>query len=727
MAAGDGGDVRFSVGIDTAGASEAFRKLEQMSAPAAKKAISAWTRELGSLDTATAKIAEQMLKMAGKWDERVVVLKRAEVQLKRELDLQRQIADQAERRAKANRLLGQTRPENNFVSSKDLRASASGINRRLAPGETYGPTLTPQQRRAIEFANKKAEADKKAAMEAERVAKLFDSLADSIQRDAYGPQLPPGGVAAIQARNAADEQWARTRASMSYRNVNDYGYYYQNYGMPGAAGGPGGPGRRSGGGGVAGRAAAVAGGGFLGGGGRGQAAIQQGIFAIDDFVTSLGTGGLSGAVRGASNNITAMASLMGGPWGLGIAVAATAVTQLAINFTDLGKMMEADTKKAEALKKAEEDLVAARSKSTQAAKAAADALSGAGLSSLGAVRGGAMQRSAALREASAEGLGVAEQMRMNRFGRAGFAADTGESLLRRMTQRYSSGETNWWGGGETFRRRTDVNANQDVSGSRGFLRMIRTAQALDAETREAIGLDDERLNLAMLDYNAQRDLAFAGSQQTLSLAAEGRRQGRGLLGGLDYGGRGAELGAQMDDISFLFDDATQKMLENKMSWDDYQRTIAELIPQQNALNKEIKAFATEQGQLAALYSRRRGDLDSFLGSAGGRFAEDRQRQEMGEFIRGGILAGLDEAELRTMAYERFGTKEADPLGEDGILSKATIGANAARSGGDEFARLLSGDDAGRKLVTINEEQLAAQRQTNALLDEQLEIQLEVAN
>ena len=200
-----------------------------------------------------------------------------------------------------------------------------------------------------------------------------------------------------------------------------------------------------------------------------------------------------------------------------------------------------------------------------------------------------------------------------------------------------------------------------------------------------------------------------------------------MLSSLGFsGGTSGRLSDELNDISFIMDDATRKFKDGKIAWEQYVEIVGDAVAAQNEANEEIRRFVTEQEQRAAFAGRRQSDLDAFLGSAGGRFAEDRQRQEIGQFIRGGILAGLEESELREMANKRFGV-DADPLGEDGILSKATIGANAARGGGDEFSRLLSGDDSGRKLVTISEEQLAAQRQTNDLINEQLDAQLEVAN
>lgn len=55
--------------------------------------------------------------------------------------------------------------------------------------------------------------------------------------------------------------------------------------------------------------------GLSGTGNRGRMALQQLAFGAEDASVSFGTGGLAGAVRGATNNLTQMLSLMGGSLG----------------------------------------------------------------------------------------------------------------------------------------------------------------------------------------------------------------------------------------------------------------------------------------------------------------------------------------------------------------------------------------------------------------------------
>lgn len=76
--------------------------------------------------------------------------------------------------------------------------------------------------------------------------------------------------------------------------------------------------------------------------GKQQMAINQLIFAVDDATTSYGTGGLAGAIRGAANNLTMAASVMG-PWGAAVAVGVSAVTQLGLAFMKTGEETKTST------------------------------------------------------------------------------------------------------------------------------------------------------------------------------------------------------------------------------------------------------------------------------------------------------------------------------------------------------------------------------------------------
>lgn len=93
--------------------------------------------------------------------------------------------------------------------------------------------------------------------------------------------------------------------------------------------------------------------GFTKSGGKAQMALQQLIFAADDAASSFGTGGVAGAVRGASNNLTMVASLLMAPVGFGLVVATMAAIQLAFAFN---KSKTATEEQTDALKELNEEL-----------------------------------------------------------------------------------------------------------------------------------------------------------------------------------------------------------------------------------------------------------------------------------------------------------------------------------------------------------------------------------
>lgn len=65
---------------------------------------------------------------------------------------------------------------------------------------------------------------------------------------------------------------------------------------------------------------------------RFQAVAQQGVFAIDDFIAGFSTGGIAGGLRGAANNISLMAMMLGTLKTQLVAIGAIAATQLVVSL-----------------------------------------------------------------------------------------------------------------------------------------------------------------------------------------------------------------------------------------------------------------------------------------------------------------------------------------------------------------------------------------------------------
>lgn len=86
--------------------------------------------------------------------------------------------------------------------------------------------------------------------------------------------------------------------------------------------------------------------------------VQNGIYGIEDIASTIGTGGLAGATRAASNNITMMAMAVGGTWGMAAGVAVTTALQLGLAFSGI----EDSSKDAEEKIKAQEEALNAYNK-----------------------------------------------------------------------------------------------------------------------------------------------------------------------------------------------------------------------------------------------------------------------------------------------------------------------------------------------------------------------------
>lgn len=77
-----------------------------------------------------------------------------------------------------------------------------------------------------------------------------------------------------------------------------------------------------------------------------QQVAQQAVFAVDDFVAAFSTGGVAGGLRGAANNLTLIASLLGGIKVQLLVIAGLAGAQLlASYFSRAGKEAEKATDK----------------------------------------------------------------------------------------------------------------------------------------------------------------------------------------------------------------------------------------------------------------------------------------------------------------------------------------------------------------------------------------------
>jgi membrane protein implicated in regulation of membrane protease activity len=418
---------------------------------------------------------------------------------------------------------------------------------------------------------------------------------------------------------------------------------------------------------------------------RNQAAIQQGIFAIDDFATSLGTGGFSGAVRGASNNITQMASLLGGPWTLGIGVALTAATQLALAFWDLGEAEDEAKKRTEELARAEKQLAKEREAAERGfARGRGEMALGGGFDVAAGLSG-------------PDAAAVAAQEERRRLGLLSGRA--------RMDVRVAE-ESERQAAAETAAIRAELDAARAGTpmqfGAGGAVNVVDQAEVarLEARLSEAREAEAE----ARVKAEEARGRAAATTDQRTGVAgglietSQQLQRLQGIAGGgLDL----SVLNGIMRQVKADLDAGRNQDAEAGMArlWEMYNN-------QAEGLEQEARAIRFGQ-------------------TVGGRWNEEARRAEMTEFFLDAQAAGATQAEATRLAQKRFGSA-GEALGEPGITSKAAIGVESLRKS-SELVRLLSGDDSSRKLVTINEQQLEEQRQTNLLLEEQGSSVYEVAD
>jgi hypothetical protein len=111
--------------------------------------------------------------------------------------------------------------------------------------------------------------------------------------------------------------------------------------------------------------------------------------------------------------------------------------------------------------------------------------------------------------------------------------------------------------------------------------------------------------------------------------------------------------------------------------------------------------------------------EAFFNARSGRDAEAAREEEIARFMRGAQRAGV--VDVVDEAARAFGIAMTEAVvGEQGILSRATIGVAGLRTGGGELARLLSGDDGSRDLIEVGQrtadgiEELVRIAQNNAL-------------
>jgi hypothetical protein len=412
---------------------------------------------------------------------------------------------------------------------------------------------------------------------------------------------------------------------------------------------------------------------------RNQAALQQLIFAFEDAASS--TDGLRGALRGAGNNISQFAQIFfqGSPLALGLATFGTLAAQLALTFAN-------GSNAAKEAEKAENELADARRRSSEATRRAIEDLSG-GLSENAGARREALRRAEAIRS------GVAEER------------SQGGQSLEDLLGRIRADRAEW------------AIAQGDLGTEMGRRAIIEALDVVRRNTGSGTALTESALLRVREDEQQRRQLGFADAIESNFGLGERRAELQGLLGEDDFS---ANARAILDNNANRMDTILKRFEDGSITIEDFNKEVEKASAALDENEEIIRAHSVEQQQQADLRRRRDETLRAgFVDTAGGEFAEARQRAAISDFVRGGILAGVGGEDLLGLARERFGVE--DGAGDSPLASRAAVGVSDLRNSGSELTRLLSGDDG-----SVGRQQLDEAKITNKLLQEVVDQQLDLA-
>lgn len=460
-------------------------------------------------------------------------------------------------------------------------------------------------------------------------------------------------------------------------------------------------------------------GGFMAGG-QGAFAAQQLAFAFEDAMMS--TDGLRGAIRGATNNLTLLASMLPGPTG------ALATLGLVIGGTLIGTIMKLNDAKNEEInaekKRTQELEKAAKAASTQTAMI---------LRTTNAFNGFYNK----LRDQSTGGLTEAEAKEREIVGAARSQANT--VIDRELRELFGDNEASGlspsvtaWGG----------LPEEVVVGVRSAFAAAQAEVArLEAQIQSSASTQD-RADLERQLVNAQETLAEQrrAALETFSMgdAADSLTRATTALGRLDTLGEqisklrdsgeaiglGAEWNQQFQQIR---DGLAEVVMRGGMDPNAYreQRNLAEaFLADTKRRIEQVEGDRRQDALEKEADDRKKLQDQAYLSKSS---TMDLQK-EITDFIVGGLrVTGGDiatVAEQARLAFQPEGFSEKMFTGP----SKEPIGAAALResAGGAEQTRLLSGTDSNAKTREVNQQQLEQQKKTNDLLNRLIKLSPQLA-
>lgn len=370
-------------------------------------------------------------------------------------------------------------------------------------------------------------------------------------------------------------------------------------------------------------------------------AIQQGIFAFDDFFSV--TGSLDQRIRAAGNNISQLGFIVGGTYGLIAGVAVSAVAQLTVGMLRWLGVTEDATNATKAMNSAIDSQRDKAKELADAYREVADSIAKAGLSKSGQSLLGQQQAAAGRQRQGEEAAIEAAASRSPRLAAARGLRDlearnrqeatTIEGVLRAAARERTADEAvRRREAGILARARLAVDQNPSIDQARAaqIRNRERLAQAEGVDANEFTGDGRRRRRIArMRERDAELEARVQIARQRAAEGLVGAGQGvEARLGPLsqrlDEVGF-TQAGRRIDDIFRSISDAMRDFQSGAMSQESLERFIAGLArasSEAEAAARPVLAFAESLKRLASGMAR---DAEESAGSLEKQLRNDANR------------------------------------------------------------------------------------------------------
>lgn len=424
-------------------------------------------------------------------------------------------------------------------------------------------------------------------------------------------------------------------------------------------------------------------------------AIQQGIFAFDDFFSV--TGSLDQRIRAAGNNISQLGFIVGGTYGLIAGVAVSAVAQLTVGMLRWLGVTEDATNATKAMNSAIDSQRDKAKELADAYREVADSIAKAGLSKSGQSLLGQQQAAAGRQRQGEEAAIEAAASRSPRLAAARGLRDlearnrqeatTIEGVLRAAARERTADEAvRRREAGILARARLAVDQNPSIDQARAaqIRNRERLAQAEGVDANEFTGDGRRRRRIAMMrerdaELEARVQIARQRAAEGLVGAGQGVEARLGPLSQkLDEVGF-TQAGRRIDDIFRSISDAMRDFQSGAMSQESLKRFIAGLAlasSEAEAAARPVLAFAESLKRLASGMAR---DAEESAGSLEKQLRNDANR-----------LTGEGGANDPRTVAARDSAARASQVRSNAAIERLAIERDEARMRSQFEANLASG-------------------------------------